>query len=310
MIEMKRPKSRKPTRAKAAAAPTAEQLRSPHPPTLHVLSDSTGNLARHTLAALLTQFPPNSVAPAFHTFIRTDERLDEVLDHVHRHPGPLCHGLVSENHKRKVADFACATGLPHYDLTAAAVRFLADITGIEPRRDPASLHRIDEGYKRRIGALEFTLTHDDGLGLATLGEADIVLVGVSRTGKTPTSIFLAQQGYRVANVSLALEVEPPRELLALPPRKAVGLVINPQQLVIIRARRAAGWRMDHASSASYGSPAHVAREIAWARQLFTRQGWPVLDVTDQAIEETAAKVVEALRLTAGPPTKDAGTDLP
>jgi regulator of PEP synthase PpsR (kinase-PPPase family) len=158
-------------------------------------------------------------------------------------------------------------------------------------------HRLDEGYQRRIDALEFALGHDDGLGLATLAEADIVLAGVSRTGKTPTSIYLAQQGYRVANVSLAVEVEPPPQLLALRAKKVVGLVISPQQLVMIRTRREADW---HMARTSYGDPAHVAREIAWARQLYARQGWPVLDVTDQAIEETAARIVDALGLTGTP----------
>jgi [pyruvate, water dikinase]-phosphate phosphotransferase / [pyruvate, water dikinase] kinase len=276
-------------------------------PVVHVLSDSTGNLARHTLAALLTQFPPGSLAPRYHAFIRTRQRLADVFEQIRHRPGPVCHAVVSETVKRQISDFCQAADLPHHDLTAGTVQFLSKITRIEPHNDLESLHRLDEGYRRRIGAIEFTLTHDDGLGLSTLGEADIVLAGVSRTGKTPTSIYLAQQGYRVANVSLAFEVPPPDELLALPRKKVVGLAISPQQLIMIRARRAAGWRMDQTH---YGNPSHVAREIAWARQLFTRQGWPVLDVTDQAIEETAAKIIEVLGLTCGPPHTDAGTDLP
>jgi regulator of PEP synthase PpsR (kinase-PPPase family) len=169
----------------------------------------------------------------------------------------------------------------------------------------AALHRMDEGYRRRIGALEYTIAHDDGLGLSTLADADVVLAGVSRTGKTPTSIYLAQQGYRVANVALAIESPPPPELLALRGRKVVGLVISPEQLVMIRTRREANWGMDRTG---YGESDHVARELAWARQLFARQGWPVLDVTDQAIEETAAKVVEALGLTATPAGGGDGPD--
>jgi regulator of PEP synthase PpsR (kinase-PPPase family) len=270
-----------------------------------VLSDSTGNLARHMLAALLTQFPADSVSPHFHTFIGTERRLDEILGRIRERPGAVCHAVVSEKLKRRIADFCRATRLPHHDLTGGLVQFLSQFTGLPPRNDAASLHQLDDAYKRRIGALEFTLSHDDGLGLATLSDADIVLVGVSRTGKTPTSIYLAQQGYRVANVALAMEVTPPRELLALPSRKAVGLIINPQQLSMIRARRARGWRMDQTG---YEDPSHVAREVAWARKLLNQHGWPVLDVTDQAIEETAAKVIEALGLTAGPPA-NAESDL-
>jgi regulator of PEP synthase PpsR (kinase-PPPase family) len=299
-----RPESkRSPGRAKpAVSAAPAPVL----PPVVYVLSDSTGNLARHLLAALSTQFPHGSFVTQFHTFIRSAQRLEQVLDLVRARPGPICHALVSAGFKKWISAFCKAAKLPHHDLTGGTLDFLAKATGIEARGDVASLHRLDESYKRRIGAVEFTLTHDDGLGLATLSEADIVLTGVSRTGKSPTSLYLAQQGYRVANIALALEVPPPRALLDLPPKKVVGLVINPQQLVMIRNRRETNWGMIRTT---YGDPAHVAREIAWARQLFLRQGWPILDVTDQAIEETAAKVTELLGLSSAPTGTAACADL-
>jgi regulator of PEP synthase PpsR (kinase-PPPase family) len=250
------------------------------------------------LTALLTQFPPGSVALQFHTFVRTRAGLDEVLDAIKAMPGAVCHAVVAEPLKRRIAAFCRASELPPFDLTGGLTKFLARVIDTAPRNDVAALHRIDEGYKRRIGALEYTLSHDDGLGLATLADAEIVLVGVSRTGKTPTSIYLAQQGYRVANVSLAIEVAPPAELLALPPGRVVGLLIDPQQLALIRGRRAAAWRMERTDP--YGDPSHVAREIAWARQLFVARGWPALDVTDHAIEETAARVLEVLGLSQAP----------
>jgi regulator of PEP synthase PpsR (kinase-PPPase family) len=273
---------------------------------IYVLSDSTGNLARHTLAAMLTQFPKGAAQVHFHTFVRSREHLDEVLARVRDRPGGVCHAMVSPAFKQRIAESCRAANLPHYDLTGGLVDFLARVTALAPRGDLCLIHRIDEDYKRRIGALEYTIDHDDGLGLDTLAEADIVLAGVSRTGKTPTSIYLAQQGYRVANVALAIESAPPKELLGLPPGKAVGLVINPQQLVMIRERRATGWNLGRTS---YGDPAHVAREIAWARQLFAHQSWPILDVTDQAIEETAGKIVQALNLK-GPARSAPSGDLP
>jgi regulator of PEP synthase PpsR (kinase-PPPase family) len=249
------------------------------------------------LAAFITQFPTDSITTRFHTFIRGGRRLDEVLALIAEHPGAVCHAMVSDPFKRKITAFCRKSKIPHCDLTGGVVQFLAQATGAQPRNDLASLHRLDEGYQRRIGALEFTLAHDDGLGLATLSDADIVLAGVSRTGKTPTSIYLAQQGYCVANVALAMEVAPPPQLLALRPKKVVGLVINPQQLVMIRTRREIDWGM---ARTSYGDPTHVVREIAWARRLFSEQGWPILDVTDQAIEETAAKITELIGLPTSP----------
>jgi len=263
---------------------------------VHVVSDSTGNLVRHLLTALLTQFAPGSVATQFHTFVRSEREMADVLAQVRAQPGAVCHAVVSEAFKGRIAAYCASLGVAQYDLTGGTVEFLSKVTGVRPRGDLATLHAVDEAYERRIEAVEYTLAHDDGLGLSTLCDADVVLVGVSRTGKTPTSIYLAQQGYRVANVALAVEAPPPAELLTLPARKAVGLVISPDQLSIIRARREGDWQM---AATSYQDPGHVVRELNWARQLFRRQGWPVLDVTDRAVEETAARIVRLLGLGEG-----------
>src|SRR5687768_1564599 len=260
---------------------------------LFVLSDSTGNLARHLLTALLTQFPPKRLTPRFETFLNTEARLLDALSRATRDAVAVCHAMVSDSFKLRIAEHCRVVGMPCLDLTGHIVKFLAEAAGAEPNENLNALHQVDEAYRRRIGAIEFTLVHDDGLGLDTLSEADIVLAGVSRTGKTPTSIFLAQEGYRVANVALAIEVQPPAQLLALNGKKVVGLVIDPQQLVMIRKRREHDWQ---SGESSYGDPEHVTQELAWARRLFARQGWSVLDVTDRAIEETAARVVKLLGL--------------
>jgi regulator of PEP synthase PpsR (kinase-PPPase family) len=246
------------------------------------------------LGAFLTQFPPGAVTVRSETFVQTPQRAREVLERARNENAAVCHAMVSEALKTLVTRFCRRAQLPCRDLTGGIMEFLIKATGVAPRHDLEALHRLDEAYNRRIGALEFTLAHDDGLGLESLHEADIVLVGISRTSKTPTSIYLAQQGYRVANVALAVEIEPPAQLLAVPPKKVVGLLIDPQQLILIRTRRETDWRM---APTSYGAPAHVAREIAWARRLFNASGWRTLDVTDQAIEETAARIIAIV----GPP---------
>jgi len=264
------------------------QPRSPR--AVYVLSDSTGNLARHMLGAFLTQFPPRAVVLRVEPFVRTLPRLKEILERARHADAAVCHAMVSQELKKFIELTCRKAGLPCRDLTGGIVEFLSEATGLPARPDVAALHRLDQAYKRRISALEFTLEHDDALGIATLHEADIVLAGVSRTSKTPTSIYLAQQGYRVANVALAMEVGPPEPLLAMPPRKVVGLIINPAQLTMIRARRQAAWGM---GATNYGDARHVAREVAWARRLFSDRGWSIIDVTDQAIEETAARVLTA-----------------
>jgi regulator of PEP synthase PpsR (kinase-PPPase family) len=274
-------------------APRAAPAAAPARRTLYVLSDSTGNLARHMLTAFLTQFPRDAFAVRFKSFVQTDANVNVAFDEIEAAPGMVLHAVVSADLKKAISLRCRRLELPECDLTGPFVDFLARESGISPAANHRRLHDVDETYQNRIRALEFTLEHDDGLGLDTLEEADIVLAGVSRTSKTPTSIYLAQQGRRVANVSLAHEVEPPQPLLRMPARKVVALVIDPQQLAEIRTRRQTGWRMP---TTSYNDPEHVKAEMVWARRLFARQGWPILDVTDQAIEETAARVLAIVGL--------------
>jgi regulator of PEP synthase PpsR (kinase-PPPase family) len=273
-------------------------------PVIHVLSDSTANLSRHMLTAVLTQFPPDSVDLVFHSFTRTPEQIDAAVGKL-KGKSIVCHALVSPELKQRVEAICTKTKLPHHDLTGPLATFLQKATKLPPRRDINALHRIDSAYRRRIGAMEFTLSHDDGLGLDTLRDADIVLAGVSRTSKTPTSILLAQQGCRTANVSLAIGIEPPAQLLAMPKHKVIGLVISPSQLALIRAHRQKTWEM---RQTSYDEPRSVAKEVAWAKALFAKQGWKVIDVTDQAVEETAARVIEARGPMSG--TAEAAGEMP
>lgn len=254
---------------------------------LHILSDSTGNLAQHMLTAFLTQFPADAFVIRRQNFLRTSMQLKIALDHVAEEPGIVCHAMVDQPSKNMIARRCAELGLPQCDLTGEFVSFLASASGLRPRSDVEALHDTSNAYQNRIKALEFTLAHDDGLGLDTVHRADIVLAGVSRTSKTPTSIYLAQQGYRVANVSLAMEVAPPPQLLSLR-RRVVGLLIGVRQLVEIRTNRSVSWRM---GDTRYNDPDHVEDELQWSRRLFVRNGWPSLDVTDQAVEETAARIV-------------------
>jgi [pyruvate, water dikinase]-phosphate phosphotransferase / [pyruvate, water dikinase] kinase len=255
---------------------------------VYAISDSTGNLARHMLAAFVTQFPPDALVVRVEQFVRTADRLQEVLDKAREERAVVCHAVVAGDRKKTIVEYCQEHSLPCLDLTGPTVEFLARHTGLQPHADVDALHRLDHTYDRRIDALEFALNHDDALGLETLHQADIVLVGVSRTSKTPTSIYLAQQGYLVGNVSLAIGIDPPAQLLALPKHKVVALMIGAQQLAMIRARRQAAW---HASRSSYDDPDHIERELTWARRLYAQRGWPIIDVTDQAIEETAARAM-------------------
>ena len=292
-----RPKTRAKSHSKATPKtrprPAPRDAKPLGPRVLIVLSDSTGNLARHMIGAALTQFPVDTMDVVYETFVRTPARLAAVLEKAAAAHAALCHAVVSQDAKKEIAQFCRRRKIPSFDITGGLTDFIGHVAGVARTENVAALHRLDEAYKRRIEAIEFTLAHDDGLGVETVADADIVLAGVSRTGKTPTSIYLAQQGYRVANVALAIEVKPPIELLKAPSDRIVGLLIDPMQLATIRAHRQKSWQM---SATAYGDLDHVAREVAWARRLYNEYGWKCLDVTDQAIEETAARILEMVNV--------------
>jgi regulator of PEP synthase PpsR (kinase-PPPase family) len=247
------------------------------------------------LTAFLTQFPPETFALCARSFLDSPQKVESVLAEVSSAPGVVMHALVDPAAKRLIERRCKALRLAQCDLTGPFVTFLARACGVTPVPDRSRLHDVDAAYHRRVKAVEFALEHDDGLGLDTLGEADVVLAGVSRTGKTPTCMYLAQQGHRAANVSLAIGIEPPAQLLALPRAKVAALLIDPAQLASIRSRRQVGW---HMPDTTYNQADSVEAEVQWSRRLFARQGWATFDVTNQAIEETAARIEQRLGLTA------------
>lgn len=257
------------------------------------MSDSTGNLAHHMLAASLTQFPHEGFEIRSHMFLRTPEAMASALQVAANEGGVVMHAVVSAEAKQQIFDFCRNHKLHCKDLTGDFVEFLAVASGYTPSAKWQDLHKVDEAYHRKIQAVEFTLAHDDGLGLDTLHEADIILVGISRTSKTPTSIYLSQLGYQTANIALAMGIDPPRELVEIPPGKTVGLMIDSTRLIDIRRRRQMEWKM---ASGSYDDPAIVRDELIWSRRLFNKNHWPVIDVTNNAIEETAGRILDVLKL--------------
>jgi [pyruvate, water dikinase]-phosphate phosphotransferase / [pyruvate, water dikinase] kinase len=283
-------------RSRPAGRVTKVRSPAPAPSTsqnIYILSDSTGNLARHMLTAVLTQFPAGAFEVRSQLFLYTPQQVDGALDEVAAAPGIVMHAFVEPAVKAQVAKRCADAGLACRDLTGGLAEFLAKASGIAAHPDRARLHDVDHAYDRRIAAIEFALAHDDALGLETLHEADVVLVGVSRTSKTPTSFFLAQQGYKAANIALAMQVPPPAELLRLPRERVAAMIIDPAQLQEIRTRRQTQWQM---GTSDYNRGDAVAEEVEWSRRLFQKHGWATFDVTRHAIEETAARIVERLGL--------------
>ncbi len=268
--------------------------------TLHLVSDSTGGLAQHTMAAVLTQFPDLDLKLEFHRFCSTPEKIREIIPLFKKRNALVLHALVDPNCKMLVAQGCDQLGLPHYDLTGPLVQFIAGHTRAQPQNDLCQLHRTDEDYFERVDALEFTLQHDDSRRLETVHEADIVLVGLSRVSKTPTSIFLGALGHRTANVSI-VDGRFPKELDRCK-KRTVALTMTPKHLHEIRARRFEINRfsehIDELGGDDFGylDLREIIHEVSAAEAEYRTRGYPIIDITGLTVEETAAHVLSTLNV--------------
>jgi len=256
---------------------------------IFVVSDATGSTAEHVLQAALAQFEAGDVKVERRPQTRTVDRIRDVVDEAHESGGMLVHTLASTDLRREIYLRATERRVHSVDLLGNVLSDLSAFLGAPPGGVPGGLHRFDENYYRRMDALTFVVKHDDGLGLEDLGRAEIVLVGISRTSKTPLSIYLAVRGYFVANVPILNGVEPPQELSKVDQRKVVALRMDPLRLRHIREQRLKSFRED--ARQAYIDAYMIQQEVAFADEVFKRASWPVVDMTLKSLEEVAVEVV-------------------
>ncbi len=256
---------------------------------IFVVSDATGSTAEHVLQAALAQFEAGDVKVERRPQTRTVDRIRDVVDEAHESGGMLVHTLASTDLRREIYLRATERRVHSVDLLGNVLSDLSAFLGAPPGGVPGGLHRFDENYYRRMDALTFVVKHDDGLGLEDLGRAEIVLVGISRTSKTPLSIYLAVRGYFVANVPILNGVEPPQELSKIDQRKVVALRMDPVRLRHIREQRLKSFRED--ARQAYIDAYMIQQEVAFADVVFKRASWPVVDMTLKSLEEVAVEVV-------------------
>jgi regulator of PEP synthase PpsR (kinase-PPPase family) len=256
---------------------------------VHLVSDSTGETLNAMARAVCARF--ENVLPIEHIYalVRSPRQLERALTDIEGSPGVVIHTIVDdalraalEDGCRKL-DMMCIPALD--PLVSALSRYL----GAALSRRVGVQHALDNDYFNRMDALNYAIGHDDGQGGQDLDSADVVLVGVSRTSKTPTCIYLAHRGVRAANVPLVPGQAIPEKLLTLKNALIVGLTVSPDRLIQIRRNRLLSLKEDRASS--YTDTDAVRDEIVQARRLYERQGWPVIDVTRRSVEETAAAVL-------------------
>lgn len=264
------------------------------PQMIYVLSDATGETAEKIVNAVLTQFRDKPVRLRRLSNVRNQTAVLQGLDEIQQQKGMVIYTLVNRELAQFVQKECEARGLMAFDLVTPLLSQFSKFFGRSPGQTPGLLHEMDEDYFRRIEAVEFTVRHDDGQGVNHLRHADIVLVGVSRTSKTPLSTYLAHLGWKVANVPLVAGIEPPRELSQLDSRRVVGLYIDPQRLVELRSARLKNLGQD--PRAAYADLEQIEEEMRFARILFRRHGWVTVNVSGKAVEETANEVLVKLNL--------------
>ena len=257
---------------------------------LHLLSDSTGETLEMIAKAALAQFDDAEVIRHFWPMVRSLHHLDRIVEDLSANPGLVLYTLVNDETRRRLEERCRALGLPHVAPLDSVNAALEDRLGVEAKARPGRQHAMDDAYFARVDAIQFTIAHDDGIAWEDWEQADIVLAGVSRSSKTPTSIYLANRGYKVANIPLVMESPPPPLLFQLERPMIVGLTTAPRRLVEIRRNRLLS--LNQKPETSYVDEERVEQEVAFARRMFADNGWPVIDVTRRSIEETAAAIIK------------------
>ena len=257
---------------------------------LHLLSDSTGETLEVIAKACLAQFDEVEVVRHFWPMVRSEGHLDRVLDDIERRPGLVLFTLVNSAIRRELEQKCRRRGIRAVSALDPVLDALSVVLGRQAAARPGRQHAMDAAYFARVDAIHFTIAHDDGIGSDNWEEADIILTGVSRTSKTPTSIYLANRGYKVANVPLIRESPPDESISSLQHPLVVGLTTNPERLIQIRRNRLLA--LNQVPETDYVAIESVKEELAFARRLFADNGWPVIDVTRRSIEETAFAIVK------------------
>lgn len=262
--------------------------------TIFIISDGTGETASTMIRAALVQYADEDINIVRCKNVRTEEQIESLIDDVYARKGIIVFTMVSPQMSRKVIESAAQKGITAVDLMGPLLTAFNTYFGhTSPGHTAGLLRAVDEQYFKRIEAIEFTVKHDDGKTLTHIDQADIILVGISRTSKTPLSIFLSHKGWKVANVPLVLHTPPPPELFKVDQRRIVGLTIDPESLTRIRKKRLEKFGQD--PGGEYANMAHIHKEIEYASNIFKQnRRWPVFDVTDRALEETAAEIVRVV----------------
>lgn len=270
--------------------------------TIYIISDGTGETAATMTRAALVQYEQMEINMVRAKNVRSEAQIESVVNEAFENKGVIVHTFVSPSMRSKVTELAGSKNLIAVDLLGPLLNSMDRYFGVHSDGQAGILRTVDERYFKRIEAIEYTVKHDDGKTLSDLDQADIILVGVSRTSKTPLSIFLSHKGWKVANVPLVIESPLPEELFKVDQRKIVGLIIDVDSLSRIRRNRLEKFGQD--PGGEYASMKYIQREVDYALEIFKKnKRWPVFNVTERALEETASEITRIVISRMGLPDK-------
>ncbi|MBP2626889.1 MAG: putative pyruvate, phosphate dikinase regulatory protein [Firmicutes bacterium] len=262
-------------------------------PVVYILSDSIGETGEMVVKAAMSQFEFVNMQIRRKPYLKSIAQIEVALKEASQTNSTIMYTLVRTDLKNALESSAKALGLLHVDIMGPVINALSTISQIPPRNEPGLIRKVDEAYFAKIDAIEFAVKFDDGKEPRGLLQADIVVTGVSRASKTPLCMYLAHKGIKAANVPLIKEIPPPPELFQVAPHKVVGLMIKPSLLFEIRKERLR--TMGLHQSTSYANMERIIEELDYGQKIMRQIGCPIIDVTNKATEETAARVMEFYR---------------
>ena len=256
---------------------------------IHLVSDSTGETLVGTSRASCAQYQHGLAVEHLHALVRTEKQLDKALSSIEGFPGVVFYTLVNQERRRKLEQFCAEHNIPAVSIMDPALATLGRYLGVPMSSEIGAQRIMNAEYFSRMSALDFAMTHDDGQSMESLPDADIILLGVSRTSKTPTCIYLANRGFKTGNIPLVPGFVVPPFIEALKKPLIVGLVSSPDRIVQIRRNRLMSLGDD--TSSGYIDKDNVRAEMTAAKRLFAKNKWPIVDVSRRSIEETAARII-------------------
>jgi len=259
---------------------------------MHLVSDATGETLNTVARAAAAHYSDYRPVEHIYALVRTAKQLQRVLDDIERQPGVVLFTIIDADLRHHLEDHCTRLGLPCIPILDPVINSLAQYLKTQSRPHVGGQHALNAEYFRRIEALNFTMSHDDGQNTDDLDKADVVLLGISRTSKTPTSIYLSQRGIKTANVPIVPGTPIPLSLLELKGPLVVGLIASAERIAQIRRHRLL--TLHETRETAYADPRHITDEMVHMKRLCSEKNWPMIDVTRRSVEETAAAVLNLL----------------